>query len=1428
MTRQIFLIFTVLLISAARFSYADASVNDLSKIGQQYVKDWVIGGPFSPSTLDADFLNSAVEGGESKVAKIGLGAGDSASTTEGRTVLFQQYIAKGNAVDFVGAIGSDESATAYAFGILRTTQAQTVDFGLGVDGAIAIWVNGARLYRNQTMQSMAFDSDLLRDVNLKSGDNYVLVKVARRASEFAFEDIEFNLGRRVSFSATSSSTPWGFALRVLPHQQATIISGTATDTNGEVLSRTKVRLIRSSKTQIETTTDYDGKYKFILFPGDGTCNLSATLGNLGTWKTGIKINKGNLYKVNLVLRESVHVQGRITMLDKKTPHTSTVVEAIRDGKVAAKALSNEDGVYKFINLKTGQYTIRSHVRGKKAYYNSGKKVSVQRNTKIKNADFQFAPTKKGTWRKYSNLDGLAHRNVNDIYISKNGSIWFATDDGVSRYDGKFFDNFSKADGLVSNQVRAICGAEKGKGLQTDGLGGTIWFATNKGISSYDGRNFQNYTTENSNLIGDNVLSAHRTRNGDLWFGTDMGAIQYNTNKNRFQSYMQKEHRELGIGTLPDNHINDINSDPVGDTWFATNGGVARFNDKKIVEVLTMADGLPDHRVRAICSDGNKGMWFGTESGLAHYDGQRISEVFTIQDGLWSNRIRAIFRDSEGIIWFASTPQETSIFERWSGNITGVITKYDGNGFIMFTPEDGLVSASLSAINSTPDGLIWFSSKGDGVSSYDEKGIINFNLKDGLPNNNIIAIHESKDKKLWVAASSGGIALYDGKRFSSVDVTGNVTTIQSDAEGSLWLGTQRQGAARYKINSSGSTTNLKIQDRYNQSQLGHRHIGTIYHHSDNSIWFGTRGGGATSYDGTSFSTINDQNGLPDDDVRTIAKGINNSIWVGTENGAILYENNRIVKTIQTKDGLVNNWVNAIYCQPDGVVWLATGHYSRGDNSGLSRYNGKSMINVTSRSTGGGLASDAVRTIYTTPDGRIWFGTIAGGVTVHNPMEGTWTQLSTKDGLANNTVNAIYQDSSGSLWFGTENGLTQYNRGKYTSQVRIVSVRTNKKDNQNDAGIVDFPKIPAKSRATIEYSVVDYKVPFDKRQYRCRVIDSNNTGTWEPITKETVYDHVFPRAGSYTFEVQFVDPELNYSEPTRLVIEVTPPPFLQSRTFFGLIAFLAIVALGGGGTQTIKGLQQRREISEYRSMAVQELEDAHNIQLDLIPKTPPETPKFEFAGTCLPASEVGGDFFDYIVHEDSADIGVAIADVSGKRMQGAMNAVMTNGVLHMAAREENSQSPTHIVEKVNSILSTRMKQDTNVTMIFGFLNPEDQTFNFVNAGHHAYPILVRNKTVERLEHFGFPLGMKHPIEYQARQIQLQSGDLVILMTDGIIEPIDEHGIMYADTDKLDTLLSNLPDHVPLNGIIDQIINDAKKHADNAQQQDDITVIAIRATA
>ena len=221
-------------------------------------------------------------------------------------------------------------------------------------------------------------------------------------------------------------------------------------------------------------------------------------------------------------------------------------------------------------------------------------------------------------------------------------------------------------------------------------------------------------------------------------------------------------------------------------------------------------------------------------------------------------------------------------------------------------------------------------------------------------------------------------------------------------------------------------------------------------------------------------------------------------------------------------------------------------------------------------------------------------------------------------------------------------------------------------------------------------------------------------------------------------------------------------------------------------------------------------------------------FEIFGRCEPASEVGGDFYDFISLDGRSQVGVAVADVSGKQMQGAMNAVMANGILHLATTETEDTSPSSIVEKANAILTARMKQDTNITMIFGFLNSENRSFNFVNAGHHAHPILVRNGTVSRVEQSGFPLGMKYPMRYKSHQFQFESGDLLLLMSDGIIEPTDENGVMYAETGKLETSLSNIPPNTPLSGILDMLIQDVKRHAINSiEPQDDITLIGIRAT-
>ena len=265
---------------------------------------------------------------------------------------------------------------------------------------------------------------------------------------------------------------------------------------------------------------------------------------------------------------------------------------------------------------------------------------------MNNVNLQFAPTKKGTWKTYTYLEGLANGNINDIYVSLDGSIWLATDNGISHYDGKNFENFTQADGLAGKAVRAICGAEKNKGVQ--GIsGGDLWFATDNGVSRYDGKSFKNFKAEDSNLISNNVFSVYRhSRTGHIWLGTDSGVVQYNPREDRFQIYIQKEHRKQNVATLPDDQINGISEDKNGALWFATNGGVARLQDKRIDRVLTTSDGLPNHRVHTIYTAPDGNLWFGTEGGVAYYNGTEVSMTLTQKDGLISNSVRSIYRDTE--------------------------------------------------------------------------------------------------------------------------------------------------------------------------------------------------------------------------------------------------------------------------------------------------------------------------------------------------------------------------------------------------------------------------------------------------------------------------------------------------------------------------------------------------------------------------------------------------------------------------------------------------------------------------------------------------------------------------------------------------------------------------------------------------------------
>ena len=96
------------------------------------------------------------------------------------------------------------------------------------------------------------------------------------------------------------------------------------------------------------------------------------------------------------------------------------------------------------------------------------------------------------------------------------------------------------------------------------------------------------------------------------------------------------------------------------------------------------------------------------------------------------------------------------------------------------------------------------------------------------------------------------------------------------------------------------------------------------------------------------------------------------------------------------------------------------------------------------------------------------------------------------------------------------------------------------------------------------------------------------------------------------------------------------------------------------------KHRRRIRAYQQAAVEELKDANQVQMGLMPETAPLIEGVEIAGKCIPANTVSGDFFDYLEGKQPNEVVLVVADVCGKAMKGAMNAVMTDGILRMAAK------------------------------------------------------------------------------------------------------------------------------------------------------------------
>ncbi|RKU11967.1 hypothetical protein C6502_06955 [Candidatus Poribacteria bacterium] len=833
----------------------------------------------------------------------------------------------------------------------------------------------------------------------------------------------------------------------------------------------------------------------------------------------------------------ISIIGALFMLapNHTTPHVAVLVQVVRDGEVIDITLSDETGRFSFVNLKPGQYQVRCQTPAGYVYPVEGETHQVAAGETYQ-VHFHIAPFKKGTWRHYNTLDGLADNDVTAIYRTADGVMWFGTDGGgVSVYDGEQFNTFTTQDGLASNFVHSIYSADDT----------TIWFATQGGVSRYgrarrDDKMTFTSLTEKDGLAHNDVYAIYQTLSGGLWFGTAGGVSRYNG----------KEFVNLTKEELTRDHVYAIcqTSDDV--LWFGTHGsGVFGCDGEKIVKRLTEENGLVDNHVHSICVTSDDKLWFGTDGGVSVYDESKFVTHLTEKNGLVGSPVQAICQGPTGVMWFG-TPVGTA--------------RYDGEIVVNLTTADGLKRNSVTTIYSAPDGTMWFGTDGGGVSTYDENGFVSFTEADGLASNWIHDIHQVSDDVIWFG-TSGGVSRYDlqpsprtdGRRlvnFTTQEGLANntVRSIHYNSDGTMWFGTD-SGVSQY------NPTHQRFVNFTTQDGLINDTVRAIHRTSDGTMWFGTDGG-ISAYDGEEFVNLTAQDGLVDNRIRAICGTPNGMLWFGTYVGVSRYHHaapeneNRFVNFTST-EGLLSNFVYDLLPAPDGVIWFAT-------YSGVSRYDASPpsdappFVNFTIKD---GLVDNQVNTVYRSADGTMWFGT-DGGVSMYDGV--AWGSLDTWEGLVGTNVTAIHEDTNGFLWFGTTEGITRYHRNTVPSTVRIVAVNVaSVLSDRRYTPSEKIPSITAGSYVTIEYQAIDFKTHPQKRQYRYRIqeIDRDEHSTTRPHlspTKETVFAWTPQKAGVYTFEVWAIDRDLNRSTPARITLKIVPPWYLN-----GWIAIPSAIALTG---------------------------------------------------------------------------------------------------------------------------------------------------------------------------------------------------------------------------------------------------------------------------
>jgi phosphoserine phosphatase RsbU/P len=264
---------------------------------------------------------------------------------------------------------------------------------------------------------------------------------------------------------------------------------------------------------------------------------------------------------------------------------------------------------------------------------------------------------------------------------------------------------------------------------------------------------------------------------------------------------------------------------------------------------------------------------------------------------------------------------------------------------------------------------------------------------------------------------------------------------------------------------------------------------------------------------------------------------------------------------------------------------------------------------------------------------------------------------------------------------------------------------------------------------------------------------------------------------------------------------------------------------GSHEMTRGIEDRRraiaEKVESERRAAQEMEIAKQVQARLFPQTQPRLHSLDYAGMCIQARQVGGDYYDFL-NLGQERLGLVIGDISGKGIAAAL--MMANLQANLRSQCAIAvEQPRRFLQSVNQLFYENTTESAYATLFFAEYDDRDKQLRYANCGHLSALILRSNGALERLDSTSTVLGLFGEWDCSIGESRLLPGDTLALYTDGVTESFNDSGEEFGEERLVEALRRN--HETSPQALLAAIVDEVRRFSPH-EQSDDITLIVARA--